>query len=201
MQRAKALIKLHVWAGWSEPLLVGHTILLEISCRGSYMNQDLCLAKILWRDIEISVQLFHIAVSYSHAIVFCVFFYSLGLCQQFFSHVGHNTVPPVRLPQPLDPWSSIIPLCSSHRLLKVLFQAGNWLSSSSGFEKCAGASGRKCFWQATTKMPDPYQKVEKNANFCVMTMGSVLNFECHIHWIFNSPINAWYLKGWKIFLF
>ena len=32
---AKALIRLHIWAGWSEPFLVPHTTLLEISCRGS----------------------------------------------------------------------------------------------------------------------------------------------------------------------
>ena len=31
---AKALISLRVCAGWSEPLLVAHTTLLEISCRG-----------------------------------------------------------------------------------------------------------------------------------------------------------------------
>ena len=33
---AKALIRLRVCAGWSEPLLVAYTTLLEISCRGSY---------------------------------------------------------------------------------------------------------------------------------------------------------------------
>ena len=33
---AKALIRLRVCAGWSAPLLVAHTTLLEISCRGSY---------------------------------------------------------------------------------------------------------------------------------------------------------------------
>ena len=33
---AKALISLRVCAGWSEPLPVAHTALLEISCRGSY---------------------------------------------------------------------------------------------------------------------------------------------------------------------
>ena len=32
---AKALISLRVCAGWSEPLLVAHTTLLEISCHGS----------------------------------------------------------------------------------------------------------------------------------------------------------------------
>ena len=35
MRLAKALIRLRVCAGWSEPLLVAHTTLLEISCRGS----------------------------------------------------------------------------------------------------------------------------------------------------------------------
>ena len=34
---AKALIRLRVCAGWSEALLVAHTTLLEISCRGSIM--------------------------------------------------------------------------------------------------------------------------------------------------------------------
>ena len=33
-----ALIRLRVCAGWSEPMLVAHTILLEISCRGSYAD-------------------------------------------------------------------------------------------------------------------------------------------------------------------
>ena len=31
----KALIRLRICAGWSEPLLVAHTTLMEISCRGS----------------------------------------------------------------------------------------------------------------------------------------------------------------------
>ena len=34
---AKALISLCVCAGWSEPLLVSHTTLLEISCHGSLL--------------------------------------------------------------------------------------------------------------------------------------------------------------------
>ena len=34
-----ALIRLRVCAGWSEPLLVAHTTLLEISCRGSCIVQ------------------------------------------------------------------------------------------------------------------------------------------------------------------
>ena len=38
---AKALIRLRVCAGWSEPLLVAHTILLEISCRGSDVSMSL----------------------------------------------------------------------------------------------------------------------------------------------------------------
>ena len=34
---AKAGIRLRTWAGWSEPLLVAYTtLLLEISCRGSF---------------------------------------------------------------------------------------------------------------------------------------------------------------------
>ena len=35
---AKALIRLRVCPGWSEPLLVAHTTLLEISCPGSIIN-------------------------------------------------------------------------------------------------------------------------------------------------------------------
>ena len=34
MQLAKTLIRKHIWAGWSELLLVTHTTLLEISCHG-----------------------------------------------------------------------------------------------------------------------------------------------------------------------
>ena len=36
MRLAKSLISLRVCADWSEPLLVAHTTLLEISCLGSY---------------------------------------------------------------------------------------------------------------------------------------------------------------------
>ena len=36
-QLAKALIRLCVCAGWSEPLLVALTTFLEISCRGSFL--------------------------------------------------------------------------------------------------------------------------------------------------------------------
>ena len=35
---AKALIRLCICAGWSEPSLAAHTKLLEISCRGLYVN-------------------------------------------------------------------------------------------------------------------------------------------------------------------
>ena len=41
---AKALISLRLCAGWSEPLLVAYTILLEISCTGSFVF-DIFLAK------------------------------------------------------------------------------------------------------------------------------------------------------------
>ena len=34
---AKALVRLRVCAGWSEPLLIAHTTLLEISCHGSHI--------------------------------------------------------------------------------------------------------------------------------------------------------------------
>ena len=37
-RQAMALIRLRVRAGWSEPLLVEHTTLLEISCRDSYIH-------------------------------------------------------------------------------------------------------------------------------------------------------------------
>ena len=42
---AKALIRLPVCAGWSEPLLAAHTTLLEISRPGSYRESimDACL--------------------------------------------------------------------------------------------------------------------------------------------------------------
>ena len=39
---AKALISLHVCAGWSEPLMVAHTTLLEISCHGSFVLICMC---------------------------------------------------------------------------------------------------------------------------------------------------------------
>ena len=36
MRQAKSLNRLRVCAGWPEPLVIEHTTLLEISCRGSY---------------------------------------------------------------------------------------------------------------------------------------------------------------------
>ena len=36
---AKALIRLRVYAGWSEALLVTHTTLFEISCTGSFSDE------------------------------------------------------------------------------------------------------------------------------------------------------------------
>ena len=39
-RQAKALSSLRVCPGWSEPLLVAHTTLLDISCQGSFV---LCL--------------------------------------------------------------------------------------------------------------------------------------------------------------
>ena len=39
-RRAKALIRLRVCAGWSEPLLVAHNTLLEISFCGSYIEES-----------------------------------------------------------------------------------------------------------------------------------------------------------------
>ena len=39
-RQAKALIRLRVCAGWSEPLLVAHTTLLEIPCRGSILCES-----------------------------------------------------------------------------------------------------------------------------------------------------------------
>ena len=41
-QLAKALISLRVCAGWSEPLLVVHTTLLEISCHCSFHKHKSC---------------------------------------------------------------------------------------------------------------------------------------------------------------
>ena len=42
---AKALIRLCVCAGWSESLLVAHTTLLELSCRGSFILYGWLLRK------------------------------------------------------------------------------------------------------------------------------------------------------------
>ena len=42
-RRYDTLIQLHVCAGWSVPLLVAHTILLEISFRGLYVFVEKCV--------------------------------------------------------------------------------------------------------------------------------------------------------------
>ena len=52
-QLAKALIRLRICAGWSEPLLVAHTTLLEISCRGSFM---VSLVRLSFMGINVSLK-------------------------------------------------------------------------------------------------------------------------------------------------
>ena len=44
---AKALNRLRVCAGWSEALLVVHTTLLEISCRGSILSAFTWMGRLL----------------------------------------------------------------------------------------------------------------------------------------------------------
>ena len=50
---AKALIRLRVCPVWSEPLLVVHTTLLEISCRGSNCFWA-CLASCIYTHIDVN---------------------------------------------------------------------------------------------------------------------------------------------------
>ena len=50
---AKALIRLRVSAGWSEPLLVAHTTLLKISCRGSFVCLPKGCLKVVWKWLGI----------------------------------------------------------------------------------------------------------------------------------------------------
>ena len=42
---AKALIRLRICAGWSKPLLIAHTTLLEISCHGSFSLKALIVCR------------------------------------------------------------------------------------------------------------------------------------------------------------
>ena len=55
-RQANALISLRVCAGWSESLLVAHTTLLEISCRGSFRSEFLYFTrhKLGWADGSLS---------------------------------------------------------------------------------------------------------------------------------------------------
>ena len=51
-RQAKALIRLRVCAGWSKPLKVAHTTLLEISCHGSNFSRKkgmFLLARLTYR--------------------------------------------------------------------------------------------------------------------------------------------------------
>ena len=56
---AKTLIRLRVCAGWSEPLLVAHTTLLEISCRGSII----CL-----KNIQILRKSYHVSIESTNSV-------------------------------------------------------------------------------------------------------------------------------------
>ena len=55
MQLAKALIRLCVCVGWSEPLLDAHTTLLEISCRSP--NALMCIMSFLHHYVTIYYEL------------------------------------------------------------------------------------------------------------------------------------------------
>ena len=70
---AKALIRLRVCAGWSEPLLIAHTTLLETSCHGSYTD--------FWQGRLLSDCSGHSIYLHSYMHVYLVFFFSI----QFFS--------------------------------------------------------------------------------------------------------------------
>ena len=57
-----ALIRLRERAGWSEPLLVAHTTLLEIACCGSYVLREFLLDiqsyfNLCFMALELSVKL------------------------------------------------------------------------------------------------------------------------------------------------
>ena len=54
----KALIRLRVCAGWSEPLLVAHTTLLEISCLGSYKIKGLLVTERINESVNAKTVLF-----------------------------------------------------------------------------------------------------------------------------------------------
>ena len=60
---AKALVRLCVCAGWSEPLLVAHTTLLEISCRGTIM----ILVRMMFASIEGSDETAQIARAFKES--------------------------------------------------------------------------------------------------------------------------------------
>ena len=62
---AKALTRLRVCAGWSEPLLVAHTTLLEISCRGLILNTY--ISKLVWILMNIILQLFILGTNYCYS--------------------------------------------------------------------------------------------------------------------------------------
>ena len=88
-RQAKALISQRVCPGWSEPLLVAHTTLLEISCRGSY-----CLALLIMSFTKLSLEatksyivlsmlkyVFYKMVSGSYQIIYCLVLTQVCLLQ------------------------------------------------------------------------------------------------------------------------
>ena len=104
----KALIRLRICAGWSEPLLVAHTTLLEISCHGSIILFFFCFILFLLLFTSQSTIFSHVGTglpglhqSYaenkiywrfildvSSCILFHFLFDSLRPSQQSFSYVG-----------------------------------------------------------------------------------------------------------------
>ena len=61
---AKALISLHVCAGWSEPLLVAHTTSLEITCHGSNKPAHGIVVLITYTTCDSSIESTH-----SHSLI------------------------------------------------------------------------------------------------------------------------------------
>ena len=104
-RQAKALISLRVCAGWSEPLLVVHTSLLEISCRGSNFMKALCGSVSqfpLSTFINVSIRI--IALYVTHELLKGGHFLRFGFCNFLFLINGDRQFLMSSIPKRTSKW-------------------------------------------------------------------------------------------------
>ena len=177
---AKALIRLHVCAGWSEAVLVAHTTLLEISCTGSNVILFVCFCCCCcWWWCLLLLLLFVCIVAALFDIVYVFLFvcdrmclHALPLPYYFAVHMGFFLIAVLCMiwNGPMEDWLSKL---SNHQL-KHLTVFTSWVcwNHLEGFGEYACLVNRP----ARFKISSPVCRILSNTN-CI-TGDRISTFNC-----------------------